>query len=89
MSYNVSTYKIIAFKTMNTSVSNPLLLPVSVTAPFLLTKEGRICNRKKKVSSNEMLGKLVSYMQNDATGPLSYMIHKNKVYVDKGPICEI
>ena len=35
-----------------------------------------------------VLGKLDSNIQNDATGPLSYTKHKNKLEMDWRPKCE-
>ena len=47
-----------------------------------MTKEARICNGKKTVSSINGAGKLDIYMQKNETGPLSYTIHKNKLKMD-------
>ena len=40
-----------------------------------LTREARICNKKKIVSSTNGVEKLFTYMQKNKTGPLSYTIH--------------
>ena len=35
-----------------------------------------------------VLGELDSNTQKNETRPLSYTIHKNKLKMDKGPVCE-
>lgn len=47
-----------------------------------LTKEARICNGKRTVSSTNGVGKLNSYMQKNETGSLSHNIHKNKLEME-------
>ena len=47
-----------------------------------MTKQERISNGIKTVSSAAVLGKLDSHMQKNEPGPTSYTIHKNKVDKD-------
>ena len=51
-------------------------------ANYSLTKQERISNGIKTVSSTVVLGKLDRDMQKNEPGPLSYTIHKNKLKMD-------
>ena len=54
-----------------------------------LTKQERISNEIKTVSSANGAGKLNSDMQKNEPGSLSYTIHKNKFKMDERPKCDI
>ena len=52
---------------------------------FSMTKETSRYNKAKTASSIDGVGKLDSYMQNNQTGIVSYIIYKNKlVYTYNG-----
>ena len=53
-----------------------------------MTKQERISNGIKTVSSASGAGKLDSDMQKNEPGPLSYTIHKNKLKMDERPKCK-
>ena len=53
-----------------------------------MTKQERISNGKKTVSSTNGVEKLDSNMQKNEPGPLSYTIHKNKLKMDERPKCK-
>ena len=56
--------------------------------PTNLTKQERISNGIKTVSSANGAGKLDSDMQKNESGPLPYTIPKNKLKMDERPECE-
>ena len=47
-----------------------------------MTKESRIYNREKTVSSISVLGKLENYMQKNEIRTFSNTVHKNKLKMD-------
>ena len=50
-----------------------------------MTKQERMPNGKKTVSSAHGMGKLDNHMQKNETGPFSYTMHKNKLKMDERP----
>ena len=53
-----------------------------------MTKEARIYNGEKTVSSVSSAGKTGQLMQKNETGTLPNTIHKSKLKIDQGPKCK-
>ena len=53
-----------------------------------MTKEPRIQNEERIVSSIMVLEKLDCHIQKNETGPLSYTIHKNQLQMDERLKCK-
>ena len=64
-------------------MESPEINPCIYMANWFSTKESRIHNKERMISSINGVGKLNDHMQKNNTGPLFYTTHKNQLKTDR------